>query len=117
MTIAGPLLAEDQDRPYEYRTYKVGDRVRMRLSPECPYYAVKRDVNASQEGTSDSHPLEVNGAVGVVSVIRNFDHGIRVMYASKIPVADPSLWMYGETWAGGDFASSELELLSSEATR
>ncbi|MDB5542847.1 MAG: hypothetical protein JWQ89_4574 [Devosia sp.] len=33
MTIAGPLLAEDHDRPYEYRTFRVGDRVRVRLSP------------------------------------------------------------------------------------
>lgn len=118
MTLAGPLLAEDHDRPYEYRTYAVGDRVICKPSPECrtKFRGIAKStgrVIAFYAG----HDVEQCGRTGTVSGWPPGFLGGRGSHPYRVVFDKPYVGENGHRQNSAPFASSELESLDPEATR
>lgn len=92
-------IAERDDlRPYWPGTFKVGDRVRVRLSGECPFMRGEGEI---------VHAPEEDGVTGTVDRVTcpfTPGHPIDVIF-------DTSYRLNGQTWVGGCFAAAELEPL------
>lgn len=94
---------------YEWRTFEVGERVRVRLSPEC---------NASWEPVTAfrGHPVELDGQSGVIDpelldevpAETQASHRYAVAFDSAVFVDDGMRrgWV-----VGGFFAAAELQPL------
>ena len=99
-------MPENLDAPWEPRTFKVGDRVRIRLSGEC-----RGRFRRIATGEKIQHRRCSDGCVGrVVDVQRHHDHPYKIRIDP--PIYDPDRGTY---YNGGPFAAIELEPM--EATR
>ncbi len=96
-----PVVTEDDLRAWPDVTFQVGDRVRVRLSPECPLPLYPLDYRGFVQ-----HYPEQDGMEGTVIEMvwwlgSNPDHP----YLVRLPDRSRGSWGYG----AGTFAAIELE--------
>lgn len=106
----------DDDRPYEWRTFRVGDRVRVRLSGECPVvFKHSVDGNGRVLTLNTPHYPNEDGITGYIATVpfnRIIQGGSHPYYVEfDKPIRADGYWL-----AGGTFAATELEPLD-DATR
>lgn len=107
----------DLDRPWEPTTFRVGDRVRVRLSAECDLKARHRDIETGELlGTvTDGHVPLADGVTGhviqpparAVEAIIGHPHHFVVRF-------DEPISYRGRTYWAETYAAIELEPLPRE---
>ena len=90
-----------------HRDFRVGDRVRVRLSAECQKVPLKRSAQA-EWGVTKGHCDWEDGLIGVVRHIRNVDHP-----ATREGHPFSVVWdIRRDGYSGAHYAAIELESIA-----
>lgn len=107
-----PIETITDAEPWEPHVFKVGDRVRIRLSSECQLEVLPHAAGARHGLTGQKHPDFLNGRTGVVSVIDDIRAPEAVASGHRFLVdMDGGYTWGGHRWDAHCFAAIELELL------